>query len=101
MLDECSIQLLRPVWREADLPGIGAIRVRRPTLGEATRSSTDRNWWACCVQARDGSPLFPSSFQVDDLDADVAMALLSEINKPRPTQPASAESGASLARGSD
>lgn len=101
MLDEFSIQSLRPAWREAEVPGLGRVRVRRPTLGEATRSSTDRNWWACCVQALDGSPLFPASFLVDDLDAELAMAILTEINRPRPTQPASAAYGASPEHGSD
>lgn len=101
MLDEATLQLLRPAWRTVSIDSIGTVRVRRPTLGEAARAATDRNWWAACVQAVDGSPLFPTSFQVDDLESGIALAILSEVNKPRPTVPPSGGYGESEARSSD
>ena len=87
---------LTPKFRTVYIEGIGDLLVRRPTFGEVLKAPSNPNWWACCVMQTDNTPLFvPGGVQPSEIDHDLAGAILSEINAPRPTQPPSGGSGAS------
>lgn len=81
--------------RTVDIPELGTLTFREPTLADIQRASAEPYWWVACVTCADGSPLLADPEQAGQLRADIAGRLLEEVNRPRPTDEASAGSGAS------
>lgn len=84
--------------RTVDIDGIGPVVVREPTLADYQRSNGDPFWWAACLSCPDGTPFVATPKELGLLRLDVAGRLLEEVNRPRPTAPASAGSSESQAR---
>lgn len=71
--------------RTVEIDGIGSVLIRRPVLSDVQNASANPYWWAKCCSMPDGSPLFAPGADVGQLDADIAAALITEVNRPRPT----------------
>lgn len=85
---------LRPRYRQVNLDGIGQVQVRRPTYGEMLRAATDQNVLEACVQLPGGQPLFgPDGPRLTEIDHEIAVGLIAEVMRARPTQPPSGGTG--------
>jgi hypothetical protein len=71
--------------RTVEIDGIGPVVVRRPVLADVQNAAANPYWWAKCCSMPDGSPLFAAGADIGQLDAEVAAALITEVNRPRPT----------------
>ena len=82
--------------RTVNVPGVGVVMVREPTLADYANASTDPYWWGACVTCTDGSPFVLNHAELGNIRAELCSALLEEINRPtRPTQAPSVGFGAS------
>ena len=75
--------------RAVEIDGIGTVLIRRPRLADVVTAQGNPYWWASCCTCQDGSPLFAPGTDIGALDADIAGALIAEVNRPRPTAPPS------------
>lgn len=75
--------------RTVDIDGIGPVVIRRPRLADVVNAGGNPYWWAACCSCPDGTPLFPPGADIGSMDADIAGALIAEVNRPRPTPPPS------------
>lgn len=80
-------------WRTADVPGVGQLEVRRPTMRDIVSQGGNPYWWLTCVRCIDGTPLLPPGVSAADLDLSVGNAIVAEIMQDRPTAGSNAESG--------
>lgn len=81
--------------RTVNVPGVGVVMVREPTLADYANASTDPYWWGACVTCTDGSPFVLNHAELGNIRADLCSALLEEINRPtRPTPAPSVGFGA-------
>jgi len=81
--------------RTVNVPGVGVVMVREPTMADYARAPADPYWWGACITCTDGSPFVVNHAELGNIRAEICSALLEEINKPsRPTQAPSAGSGA-------
>jgi hypothetical protein len=83
--------------RSVDIPELGLLTFREPTLADVQQASTNPYWWVACITCQDGSPLLADPEQAGQLRADIAGRLLEEVNRQRPTDAPSEGSGASQA----
>ena len=81
--------------RTVQIDGIGAVVFRRPVLADVQNAAANPYWWAKCCTLPDGSPLFADGADIGQLDAEIAAALITEVNRPRPTQGQNDAPGAS------
>jgi hypothetical protein len=81
--------------RMVTIPELGELVFREPTLADAQRSALDPYWWVACVTCADGTPFLTNAQDAGRLRADVATAVLAEVNAVRPTAGSSDVSGAS------
>lgn len=85
---------LRPKQRSVFVDGIGALLVRRPTYGELLAAANNQNALEACVCLPSGEPLFVAGGpRLTEIDHEVATALITEVMRPRPTQPPSGGTG--------
>jgi len=68
-----------------DFPGVGTLVIREATLADVQRSNTDPNWWVSCVSCPDGTPFLSNPQEAGQIRAELAGAILAEINHIRPT----------------
>lgn len=72
-----------PKWRAVELPGVGAVEVRRPLLRDtAEATGGDVAWWHRCVRL---NGVEMTREQVLDLDAEDAATLAKAVMEKRPT----------------
>lgn len=69
--------------RMVEIDGIGPVVFRRPVLADV--QTANPYWWARCCSMPDGTPLFAADADIGQLDAEIAAALITEVNRPRPT----------------
>ena len=81
--------------RKVTIPDLGELVVREPTLADAQRASLDPYWWTACVTCADGTPFLTNAQDAGRIRADVAAAVLAEVNAVRPTAGSSDASGES------
>jgi len=43
-----DLSSISPKPRRVDVPGVGVIMVREPTMADYTRAAADPYWWASC-----------------------------------------------------
>ena len=73
--------------RAVEIDGIGTVMIRRPRLADVVTANANPYWWAACCTCQDGSPLFSMGTDIGAIDADIAGALIAEVNATRPIQP--------------
>lgn len=78
-----------------EIPGVGPLVIREPTLADVQRSNTDPHWWVSCVSCTDGTPFLSNPQEAGQIRADLAGAILAEINAVRPTHAPSGDFSAS------
>lgn len=84
--------------RTVEVPGVGAVVVREPTLGDYQRSRTDHYWWGSNLSMPDGTPFVERNEQLATIRGDIAALLLEAVNGTRPTEPPTGGCGESQAR---
>jgi hypothetical protein len=89
------IEQLTARRRTVTIDEIGPLVFREPTLAEAQMSATNPYWWITTIECTDGTPFLTNPKEAGTIRADLAAALLAEVNRPRPTVAPSAGSGAS------
>jgi hypothetical protein len=90
-----DLSSISPKPRRVDVPGVGVIMVREPTMADYTSASTDPYWWAGCLSCIDGTPFVHNNADMANVSADICSALLAEINRERFTTPPNGGSGES------
>lgn len=73
--------------RAVEIEGIGTVLIRRPRLADVVNAGANPYWWATCCSCPDGSPLFAPGTDIGSIDAEIAGALIAQVNATRPTQP--------------
>jgi hypothetical protein len=73
--------------RQVEIEGIGTVLIRRPRLADVLTANANPYWWVACCSCVDGSPLFAPGADVGSIDAEIAGALIAQVNAVRPTQP--------------
>lgn len=73
--------------RAVEIDGIGTVLIRRPRLADVVNAGANPYWWANCCSCPDGSPLFAPGTDIGSIDAEIAGALIAQVNATRPTQP--------------
>jgi hypothetical protein len=80
--------------RTVEIDGIGPVLIRRPRLADVLTANANPYWWAACCTCPDGSPLFAAGTDIGSIDAEIAGALIAQVNATRPTQPPKGGTGA-------
>jgi hypothetical protein len=80
--------------RAVEIDGIGTVMIRRPRLADVLSANSNPYWWTSCCTCPDGSPLFAPGTDIGSIDAEIAGALIAEVNATRPTQPPRGGTGA-------
>lgn len=93
-----DLSSISPKPRRVDVPGVGVIMVREPTMADYTRAAADPYWWAACLSCIDGTPFVHNHGEMANVRADICSALLAEINRERFTTPPNGGSGESQAQ---
>ncbi len=83
--------------RVVDVPELGPLTFREPTLADVQRAQADPYWWVACITCADGSQFLANPQDAGKIRAEVAGRLLEEVNRTRPTDAPSEGSGASQA----
>jgi hypothetical protein len=81
--------------RTVEIPEVGALVFREPTLADVTKAQTDPYWWVATVTFPDGKPFLEDAQDAGKIRADLAALLLAEVNRPHPTAPPSGGFGES------
>lgn len=80
-------------WRTVDLPGVGPVEVRVPTLRDSVGMQPgDLAWWHGCVR-RPGAEQAFTRDELLDMPVSAANRLAEEVMRPHPTEPPSGGSG--------
>jgi hypothetical protein len=81
--------------RSVDIPELGLLTFREPTLADVTQAVSNPFWWVACITCQDGSAFLQNPQDAGKIRADIAGRLLEEVNRQRPTDAPSEGSGAS------
>jgi hypothetical protein len=73
--------------RAVEIDGLGTVMIRRPRLADVLHANSNPYWWASCCTCVDGSPLFAPGTDIGSIDAEIAGAIIAQVNATRPTQP--------------
>jgi len=71
--------------RTVEIPGIGPLVFREPTLADVQRASVDQYWWTSCITCTDGTQFLADPKDAAKIRSDLAGLLMEEINRIRPT----------------
>lgn len=73
-------------WRDASIPGLPPLQVRRPVMRDMATAGGNQYWWVECVRCADGSRLLPDGVAAADLQVEIGNAIIAEVMKDRFTQ---------------
>lgn len=93
-----DLSKIGPSRKVVDIPDVGQLCFREPTLADALRAAQDPYWWGSCITLQDGSPFVLDNAQLAGIRSDIAERLMAEVTAVRPTERPSAAGSDSQAR---